>query len=247
VALGTALVLIFAVWLLIKFPWAVLRLVGGLVGLVVVGIAAFYISEERDRPRREREAVEARVRQAQALARVQLEEAALYRDRETYQSSDRWIGVAVDTKHCRYYMDVETMTIGSNSVHVWIKVETPVLEPGMYLPDTCLDYSGPRQVSFACTGQHVGGAWSFAPGMISESVLRWIQKSPWCAKVIADAEFAREQREKARAEWQANSDQQRSRDVYLSRDRAGTLHFSRSPPPTAPPQPWRPTDWSTGR
>ena len=80
-----------------------------------------------------------------------------------------------------------------------IKVERPTLEPGVYLSENCYDYSGPRQVFFSCVSQQVEGAWSFTPGMISEDVLRWIQESPWCARIIEAAKAEQERQRKAAA------------------------------------------------
>jgi hypothetical protein len=62
----------------------------------------------------------------------------LIRNRDTYRSADHWMGVAVDTKHCRYFVDMETMTVQDNAINVWIKVERPKLEPGVYLSENCV-------------------------------------------------------------------------------------------------------------
>ena len=48
-----------------------------------------------------------------------------------------------------------------------------------------------------------GGAWAFTPGMISEDILRWIQKSPWCAKIIVAANAEQERQRKAALALQA--------------------------------------------
>lgn len=205
-AIGTALLVIFGLWLLVTHPRAVFRIILAVVGVVAVVLAVVYISEERDRPRREQEAAARQAQLAQQLAaqraakeRIATEEATLVRDRETYRSADRWIGVAVDTNHCRYLLDLETMEVRGDAINAWIKVERPTLEPGVYLSENCYDYGGPRQVFFSCVSQYVGGAWSFAPGMISEDVLRWMQRSPWCAKTIEAAAVEQERQRKAAA------------------------------------------------
>jgi len=205
-AIGTALLVIFGVWLLVAFPRAVLRVLLGLVGLVGVTIAAMYVWHELDRPRQQREEAARHAREQAAEARIRAEEATLLRDRETYRSADRWIGAAVDTKHCRYFMDLETMTVQGNGLNVWIKIERPNVEPGVYLSESCYDYGDPRQVFFSCVGQYVGGAWSFSPGMVSEGILRWLQKSPWCAKVIESAKAEEERRRETTLAWQAEQE-----------------------------------------
>ena len=198
-AIGTALLVIFGVWLFIAYPRSVLRTAVGLVALVVIGIAVVYVWDEMDRPRRERDEAARRVRQQAAETLVSQEEGWLLRNRATYRSDDRWIGVAVDRNHCRYFVDLETMAMQGYGLNVWIKVERPTLEPGVYLPQNCYDYSSPRQVFFSCVAQQVDGGWSFTPGMISEDVLRWIQASPWCAKIIDAANADQERQRKATA------------------------------------------------
>jgi hypothetical protein len=196
-AIGTALLVIFGVWLLVTYPRAVLRTAAGLVALVVIGIGAVYVWDQMDRPRREREAAAQRARQQAAEKLVEDEEAWLLRNRATYHSDGRWLGVAVDRNHCRYFIDLETMAVQGYGLNVWIKVDRPTLEPGVYLTENCYDYSNPpRQVFFSCVRQEIGGAWSFTPGMISEDVLRWIQGSPWCAKIIEAANAEQERQRK---------------------------------------------------
>jgi hypothetical protein len=198
-AIGTALLVIFGVWLLIAYPRALLRTGAGLVALVVIGIVAVYVWDQINRPGREREEAAQRARQQAAEKLVADEEAWLLRNRATYHSDGRWLGVAVDRNHCRYSIDLETMAVRGYGLDVWIKVDRPNIEPGVYLSENCYDYGSPRQVFFSCVAQQVEGAWSFTPGMISEDVLRWIQASPWCAKIIDAANAEQERQQKAAA------------------------------------------------
>ena len=170
-AIGTALLVIFGVWLLVAYPRAALRTAAGLVALVVIGVAVVYVWEEIDRPRREREQAAQRMRQQAAEKQVAEEEAWLLRNRLTYHSDDRWLGVSVDRNHCRYFIDLETMALQGYGLNVWIKVERPTLEPGVYLSENCYDYGSPRQVFFSCIAQEVTGAWWFTPGMVKRPAL----------------------------------------------------------------------------
>jgi len=81
----------------------------------------------------------------------------------------------------------------------------------------------------SCVAQQVEGAWSFTPGMISEDVLRWIQASPWCAKIIDAANVEQERQRKAALAAEAEREQQqRALAEAAERSRARSEEIQRS-------------------